>query len=59
MPVSNGPKLGLIINAATGDTFDTDFRKLLRAIDGGWPTLFGRYGTRGCPIPLRSKGWAD
>jgi hypothetical protein len=33
MAVTNGPNLGLIISAATGDTFDSDFRKLLRALD--------------------------
>lgn len=33
MAVSNGPNLGRMINAATGDTFDTDFRSLLRAVD--------------------------
>lgn len=33
MSVSNGPNLGLIISALTGDNFDGDFRKLLRAID--------------------------
>lgn len=33
MSVSNGPNLGVMINAATGDAFPTDFRKLLRAID--------------------------
>ena len=33
MSVSNGPRRGLMINALTGDNFDTDFRKLLRAID--------------------------
>jgi len=33
MSVSNGPNLGVMINAVTGDSFPTDFRKLLRAID--------------------------
>jgi hypothetical protein len=33
MSVSNGPNLGLIINALTGDSYPSDFRKLLRAID--------------------------
>lgn len=33
MSVSNGPKLGLMINALTGDAYDVDFRKFLRAID--------------------------
>lgn len=33
MAVSNGPNLGKMISAATGDPFDVDFRKLLRAID--------------------------
>lgn len=33
MSVSNGPNLGVMINAATGDAFPTDFRKLLRAVD--------------------------
>ena len=33
MSVSNGPRRGLMINALTGDNFDTDFRKLLRALD--------------------------
>src|SRR5467141_2085218 len=33
MSVSNGPNLGIMINALTGDAFDVDFRKFLRAID--------------------------
>ena len=33
MSVTNGPNLGLMINALTGDSFPIDFRKLLRAID--------------------------
>lgn len=33
MSVSNGPNLGVMINALTGDAFPVDFRKLLRAID--------------------------
>jgi hypothetical protein len=33
MSVSYGPNLGKIINALTGDTFDVDFRSLLRMID--------------------------
>jgi hypothetical protein len=33
MSVSNGPNLGKMINALTGDAFDADFRKLLRMID--------------------------
>jgi hypothetical protein len=33
MSVSNGPNIGLMINALTGDSFPTDFRKFLRAID--------------------------
>lgn len=33
MSITNGPNLGKIINAATGDNFDVDFRKLLRALD--------------------------
>jgi hypothetical protein len=31
--ISNGPNLGLLINAATGDQHDVAFRKLLRAVD--------------------------
>jgi hypothetical protein len=33
MSVSNGPNLGKMINAATGDNFDVDLRKMLRAFD--------------------------
>lgn len=33
MSVSTGPNRGLMINALTGDTFDTSFRAFLRAID--------------------------
>lgn len=33
MSVSNGPNLGLMINALTGDAYDVDFRKFLRAIE--------------------------
>ena len=33
MSVTNGPRRGLMINALTGDGFDADFRKLLRAVD--------------------------
>jgi hypothetical protein len=33
MSVSNGPHVGVMINALTGDTFDVDFRKFLRAFD--------------------------
>lgn len=33
MSVSNGPNLGRMINALTGDTFDVDFRSFLRMID--------------------------
>ncbi len=33
MSVTNGPRRGLMINALTGDSFDSDFRKFLRAID--------------------------
>jgi hypothetical protein len=33
MGVTNGPNLGRIINAATGDLFDVDFRSLLRMLD--------------------------
>lgn len=33
MSVTYGPKLGKMINAATGDSFDADFRTLLRALD--------------------------
>lgn len=33
MSVSNGPNLGVMINALTGDAFPVDFRKFLRAID--------------------------
>ena len=33
MSVSNGPNLGVMINALTGDAFPTDFRKFLRAVD--------------------------
>lgn len=33
MSVSNGPNLGVMINALTGDNFDVDFRKFLRAFD--------------------------
>lgn len=33
MSVSNGPRRGLMISALTGDSFDADFRKFLRAID--------------------------
>lgn len=33
MSVSYGPNLGKMINAATGDSFDADFRTFLRAID--------------------------
>jgi len=33
MSVTNGPNLGKMISAATGDNFDVDFRKLLRAFD--------------------------
>jgi len=33
MSVSNGPNIGKMISAATGDNFDVDFRKLLRAFD--------------------------
>jgi len=35
MSVSVGPNMGLMINALTGDSFDTSFRALLRAIDAG------------------------
>lgn len=31
MSVSNGPSIPVMINAATGDNFDVDFRKFLRA----------------------------
>jgi hypothetical protein len=31
--ISNGPNLGLLISAATGDQHDVAFRKLLRAVD--------------------------
>ncbi|MGH9685297.1 MAG: DUF2793 domain-containing protein [Candidatus Acidiferrales bacterium] len=34
MSVSNGPNLGVMINALTGDNFDAAFRKFLREIDG-------------------------
>ena len=33
MSVSYGPNLGKMINAATGDSFATDFRAFLRMID--------------------------
>lgn len=33
MSVSNGPNLGVMINALTGDPFDVDFRKFLRSHD--------------------------
>jgi hypothetical protein len=33
MSVSNGPNLGIMINALTGDSFPVDFRKFLRAVD--------------------------
>lgn len=33
MAVSYGPKLGLIINALTGDTYDVALRALLRSLD--------------------------
>lgn len=33
MSVTNGPRRGVMINALTGDLFDSDFRKFLRAID--------------------------
>ncbi len=33
MSVTNGPRRGLMINALTGDGFDSNFRQLLRAID--------------------------
>jgi hypothetical protein len=33
MSVSDGPNLGKMINALTGDTFDADFRAFLRMID--------------------------
>ncbi|MGH9744737.1 MAG: DUF2793 domain-containing protein [Candidatus Acidiferrales bacterium] len=33
MSVTDGPNLGVMINAATGDAFDAEFRKLLRAVD--------------------------
>jgi hypothetical protein len=33
MSVTDGPRRGLMINALTGDGFDADFRKLLRAVD--------------------------
>jgi Protein of unknown function (DUF2793) len=33
MSVSNGPNLGVMINALTGDSFDAAFRAFLRAID--------------------------
>ena len=33
MSVTNGPRRGLMINALTGENFDADFRKLLRALD--------------------------
>lgn len=33
MSISNGPNLGKMINATTGDAFDIDFRALLRAFD--------------------------
>lgn len=33
MSVSNGPNLGVMINALTGDSFPADLRKFLRAID--------------------------
>jgi hypothetical protein len=33
MSVSNGPRLGVMISAATGDNFDVDFRKFLRAFE--------------------------
>jgi hypothetical protein len=33
MSVTDGPNIGIMISAATGDAFDTEFRKFLRAID--------------------------
>ena len=33
MSVTYGPRRGVMINALTGDNFDADFRKFLRAID--------------------------
>lgn len=33
MSVTNGPRRGLMINALTGDGFDSNFRQFLRAID--------------------------
>ena len=33
MSVTDGPNLGIMINAATGDNFDVQFRAFLRAID--------------------------
>ncbi len=33
MAITNGTNLGLMVNAADGDSFGTDFRRLLRAID--------------------------
>lgn len=33
MSITNGPRRGLMIDALTGDGFDADFRKFLRAID--------------------------
>ena len=33
MSVTDGPNLGIMINAATGDNFDAQFRSFLRAID--------------------------
>lgn len=32
MSVTNGPRLPIMISAATGDNFDVDFRKFLRAV---------------------------
>lgn len=32
MSVSNGPRLPIMISAATGDSFGVDFRKFLRAV---------------------------
>ena len=32
MSVTNGPRLSIMISAGTGDGFDADFRKFLRAV---------------------------
>lgn len=59
MAVTNGPNLGVMINAATGDTFDTDFRKLLRRtrLRSGPQTIPPHPAARGSSGPPRRVSW--